>query len=176
MLRADGEWKPADWVDVTSLSTLMAEESHLPKVICWSNKTRQRINEECSKLWPTIYSTKPLPFYTKGDEGTKFHQDYQLYVNMPVLCKKTAENHCNNDWGEIAKYEEEKVTVLMARKFLLEFTLAEFCEAWIPAFAITMHSAQGTTSDWQYAVAEFGAWIAGFGTRPSVGPGGWIRF
>ena len=153
VIRDGGEWVASDSIGVDDLGFLMCDDHSKPKVICYTNNVRTMINRRCSHLWPTVLMTDPLPFY-KNDEQNEKLQDYQYYVGMPVTSLTNKDSCCNRELGEIVKYEE-KVTVLIVRGLLIELELADFFREWIPAFAITTHSAQGQTWDWQYAICEF---------------------
>ena len=89
------DWNPAETVGCEAIAELLAENEQSPKVICWSNRDRRRINEEFGKNWPVAYDTEPLPFF----EGNDKFQSFQFYVGMPVISKVNdrARRFCNND-------------------------------------------------------------------------------
>ena len=132
-----------------------------PSVICWSNKTRKRIND----MFATANNLgESLPPFQTDKRSNKKLQDYTFQVGMPLVCIRTDVRRggdlqprwCNDDWGIITKFAE-KVTVKIEEEEH-EFVLKDFFSTFVPGFAITVYAAQGSTFDWgPFAVADYGA-------------------
>ena len=86
---------------------------------------------------------------------------------MPVLCIVTESagsrrgedgevgppRWSNNDWGTIKGFDKDVVVTLEGQD--LTFSLADFHKWFVAAFAITCYAAQGSTFDWDFAIADW---------------------
>ena len=159
----DGQyWVPHTEIFLADLPSLIEEFSLLPKVICWTNKTRHMINQRCSELWQSVLGNEgalKLPETTFTDEEGEKRQ-FTYYTGMPIMCKKTNKTGAfhNNQLGYIKSVElhDAHTWVVIAHADSDATGLwSEIGPTRQPAFAVTDHVAEDLTLEQRYAVCEW---------------------
>jgi len=111
-------------------------QSSKPSVICWTNKTRKRINQEFANQFEYGASLPPLENPSKY--ASDKIQPFIFQVGMPIVCITTEAaskrkiagtddvrqpKYANNDWGVIKAFENGIVTVVIEENDIIQFTL-----------------------------------------------------
>lgn len=120
--------------------------------LCYTNKTRKRLNEMMMKK----YETKESIFLqaTKDEQS----QDVILSNNMPIIAKKncTKMDIYNNEDFKIIKCNKDELKIVDEtgnKKFKIK--TEDFHNLFYPAYALTTHKSQGATYNKHYTICEW---------------------
>ena len=139
LLRAGSPWTPSVTM---SLENLLEKDLERPKVVCYHNVVRLDINKKMAQIWKEKIKTREVTG--------------QYCIGMPVVCKvNDPDGHYSNNDPFSIRDADETALYLHRDGPELVLPLADFCEKFQLAFAITVDCAQSKTFDWTYAVHEF---------------------
>ena len=119
--------------------------------ICYTNKTRRRITQECCNRYTENLDYVKIEFKYKGPK-----ERYRIAVNMPMLVTKNMRNKemYNMQQYKIDKIQENDEGNL---EFILNgqtFSHSEFRESFIPAFCVTVYKYHGSTITEPYNIYD----------------------
>jgi len=139
LLRAGSPWTPSVTM---SLENLLEKDLERPKVVCYHNVVRLDINKKMAQIWKEKIKTREVTG--------------QYCIGMPVVCKvNDPDGHYSNNDPFSIRDADDTAVYLQRDGPELVMPLADFCEKFQLAFAITVDCAQSKTFDWTYAVHEF---------------------
>lgn len=122
--------------------------------LCFRNKTRLQINQECQAQW---FKHNPKSKSIKMTLGQlKYKAEYKISVGMPIIATMgdQATTIFNNEEFTIAKITDTFVSITNPR-LTIDVTLKEFERLFDMAWAITIHKSQGSTYEDAYVVHEW---------------------
>lgn len=133
----------------------------LDKNLCYTNRTRIRLNERLMNKYRDDDSLFIPTVKPEEDEDIFTYQDMWIYEGLPVRCKK---NHkiselrlYNGDMLVVKSYDDKQIT--LQRDYdgeLITITnIPDFPYVFYPNYASTIHSCQGQTFDKEYCLHEF---------------------
>ena len=119
--------------------------------ICYTNKTRRRITQECCNRYTENLDYMKIEFKYKGPK-----ERYRIAVNMPMLVTKNMRNKemYNMQQYKIDKIQENDEGNL---EFILNgqtFSHSEFRESFISAFCVTVYKYHGSTITEPYNIYD----------------------
>ena len=119
--------------------------------ICYTNKTRRRITQECCNRYTENLDYVEIEFKYKGPK-----ERYRIATNMPMLVTK---NMSNKEMYNMQQYNIDKIQENEEGdfEFILNgqtFSHSEFRESFIPAFCVTVYKYQGSTITEPYNIYD----------------------
>lgn len=122
--------------------------------LCFINETRVRVNEQLMRLRAPVDAVE-LPCNPKDE----LSQKVWLFAGLPVLARKTAGGGnalVNNEAWVVERVEEGVVNLRSkARDLTFECKVADFQATFLPAYAVTIHKAQGETIEEPFTIHDW---------------------
>lgn len=124
------------------------------KNICFTNKTRIRINNDCMSKFLENY--KGNIFEVKELSYDKNTQPYTLAEGMPLISRVNNNKLkiCNNETFLCKKIETDFITVNNEMKEELKIPVEVFHKLFLLQFCITTHKSQGLSLNSKYCIHE----------------------
>ena len=119
--------------------------------ICYLNKTRRRITEDCCNRFSADKESILVGFRYQGRL-----EKYMIAAEMPLLVTKNMRQHnlLNNQECKINAFDENEVVVEDEEHNMITTKQSEFRDSFIPAFCCTVYKYQGGTIDRPYNIYD----------------------
>ena len=119
--------------------------------ICYLNKTRRRVTEDCCSRFSADKESMLVGFRYQGRL-----EKYMIAAEMPLLVTKNMRQHnlFNNQHCKINTFGENEVVVEDEEHNMITMKLSEFRDSFIPAFCCTVYKYQGGTIDRPYNIYD----------------------
>jgi hypothetical protein len=138
--------------DITQLCN---ENFQSYKNICYTNKMRKSINNDCMKRYMQENPNKQYinVDHLIYDDNT---QDYMLCEGMPLISRKNMKSMdvCNNEMFVCNKIKNDVIEISNSFK-KLSIPIDKINKIFLIAFCITTHKSQGLTFDQPYCIHEY---------------------
>jgi ATP-dependent exoDNAse (exonuclease V) alpha subunit len=124
------------------------------KNICFTNKTRIRINNECMVKYLENYKGKTIEVEALSyDKNT---QPFTLAEGMPLISRVNNQKFkiCNNETFICHKIKTDFIIVKNEIKEELEIPINIFNKMFLLQFCITTHKSQGLSFNYEYCIHE----------------------
>lgn len=126
--------------------------------ICYTNRTRKRINEKVNKLL-----TKNKKYINIGYTGDNKEpqQSVRAYVGLPLIARKNMKGGAmvNNEPFIIKDIDENKLTAVSQRvggDNEIEINIEDFHKLFLMGYCVTAHKSQGETIDGTINIFDWG--------------------
>jgi hypothetical protein len=128
--------------------------------LCYTNKTRKEVNQECMERFldenPTSYILYNKSIFVPELMYDKNTQNYTLSKGMPLISRMNQKSLkiVNNEMFECKEITDKDVTVFNNKKELI-IPIEKFNKLFMLAFCITTHKSQGISLNEKYCIHEF---------------------
>ena len=136
-----------DWGGLP-MQKVSVEDIYNNKSICFTNKTRVKINSMCMDYFKDLTESHWMPAPLSDGELTyKYTQDTWLYAGLPIM-SYTNNNKLqivNSDEFIVLDYDFEKVYISSLLGETLEIEIDQFHKLFVVNYCSTTHKSQGAT-------------------------------
>jgi ATP-dependent exoDNAse (exonuclease V) alpha subunit len=127
------------------------------KNICFTNKTRKKINKMCMEHFKGLDSVY-LPVKERNDKTyTKYTQDAWLYIGLPIMSytNNSKLNIINSEEFTVINFDEKKIYIQRDNGKEFDIDMEDFHSLFVVNYCSTTHKAQGETYTCKVLLWEF---------------------
>ena len=137
--------------------TITPDEIYTGKAICYTNATRDRVNDECMNYFQKDTPSMFIPYERKDDEKPK---DIWIYDGLPVMAYNTCKDLeiVNSEEFIVIGYDDNKITLKRDVDDLpnVEINTDDFHSHFVCNYCSTTHKSQGATYQGNIYIFDWG--------------------